>query len=373
MVDFIIFFVTSKCNSHCKFCFYKNKLNRNDDVSLEEIRKISLQLGFFSNLLFSGGEPFLRKDLPEIINIFVSQNKVKNIHIPTNGITTSSIVSTVQKILNDKRNSDVTFSVNPSVDALEPLDISLRGREDAFSSVIETIKELGKLKKYHKNLQVAVNSVFSNENYSDLKDLVKLIDGFDFIDFHNLEVMRPRALCDYSTVKVDLDGLKKLHLLILKLHEHRLKIRIIKTQNIFQYLRALARVVGWVGHIRYSQTIKEKFLNKKIGLFACPAGKEVCVIDSNGDIKICELRETLGNLRDNDYNINAVLRNQKTQSLRKEIIKSKCSCTHICFIDEYIHLGVKHINPKIILMIIYHYFKFFCLNLKKDISLDVKS
>ena len=90
MIDFLIFFVTSKCNSNCKFCFYKSKLNSGDDLSLGEIRKISLGIGNFTNLLFSGGEPFLREDLPEIVDIFISQNQVKNISIPTNGINTNT-------------------------------------------------------------------------------------------------------------------------------------------------------------------------------------------------------------------------------------------------------------------------------------------
>src|SRR5512135_1713176 len=70
----IIFFVTSACNLRCSHCFYWQNLNRQEDLRLEEIEKISLNLPSFSRLLISGGEPFLRKELPDIIRLFYKNN-----------------------------------------------------------------------------------------------------------------------------------------------------------------------------------------------------------------------------------------------------------------------------------------------------------
>lgn len=357
-IDFCIFFVTSKCNSNCKFCFYKDKLNREDDLSLEEIRLISSKIGNFTTLLFSGGEPYLRQDLPEIVNIFVNQNKVKNISIPTNGINTETIVSLTAEILNNIRNKNIRFLVNVSLDALEDLDAVLRGRKDAFSTVINTIIKSGRLKRNYKNFYLTVNSVFSNESSPDFATLIKLVGEFDFVDFHNMDLIRPKYLADDFSPRVDARLLKKMHLLLAKMNEYKLRRKMAGSNNFIQWIMGLRSLVGQIGYLRYGQRIKEKFLEGRGDLFNCPAGKSICVIESNGDVKLCELRETVGNLRDNQYDLQAILNSLPARRLYNKIVKSKCNCTHTCFISEYINQGLKQQNFKIIFSIVYNYFRF---------------
>ena len=65
--NLLIFFVTSKCNAKCDFCFYWEQLNRQGDLTVDEIRQISATMPRFQRLLFSGGETFMRKELVEIV------------------------------------------------------------------------------------------------------------------------------------------------------------------------------------------------------------------------------------------------------------------------------------------------------------------
>src|SRR4026207_1833647 len=82
----VILFVTSRCNALCQTCFYHAELNHPGDMTFAQIEKISRTMPPITDLWLSGGEPTLRRDLSEIINLFVANNAVNRIIIPTNGL-----------------------------------------------------------------------------------------------------------------------------------------------------------------------------------------------------------------------------------------------------------------------------------------------
>ena len=95
--------VTAACQSKCKTCNiglkYQHDPKRAErDLKLEEIEKIFQTLGHIYFFNISGGEPFLRRDLPEIIKLACRYLKPRIIHIPTNAIASGKI-----------RESDVTM------------------------------------------------------------------------------------------------------------------------------------------------------------------------------------------------------------------------------------------------------------------------
>jgi molybdenum cofactor biosynthesis enzyme MoaA len=56
----LFLFVTSRCNSLCRTCFYFDRLNSRDDLSFDQIRRISETAPPFRKLWLSGGEPRVR-------------------------------------------------------------------------------------------------------------------------------------------------------------------------------------------------------------------------------------------------------------------------------------------------------------------------
>ena len=85
----LTFFVTRRCNLRCPFCFYLAGAAPPGpdapELSLDEVRQISLSLGHLLWLAFSGGEIFLRDDIVEISRIFYDNNKPVIMLYPTNG------------------------------------------------------------------------------------------------------------------------------------------------------------------------------------------------------------------------------------------------------------------------------------------------
>lgn len=63
--------ITDRCNMNCKGCYSRTSFrNKTADLSLEEINTIfeQLQRNSISKIVFSGGEPFLRTDIYEILS-----------------------------------------------------------------------------------------------------------------------------------------------------------------------------------------------------------------------------------------------------------------------------------------------------------------
>lgn len=317
-LNYLILYVTSKCNSYCKSCFFYKNLNKDTDLSLEEYIKISENLGRISILLLSGGEPFLRNDLVEICSTFIENNSVNNLLIPTNGLLTQRIVE-VAKILATKF-PRVIISINPSLDGMQDYHDLIRGVKNSFARAITTIRELEKVKKEYKNVQIIVNSVINQDNISELKKLIVYLSGFD-LDYHAFEIMRGDWR-DKNLKLAGIDEIKELHKFIIEYRKQRIK-------NLFEKIIV-------IGALRYIHKIKENFLLGRSWSFRCSAGRSILVIYPDGGVSLCEIRNYAGNLRDENYDINRLLHNEKALKMLGEITRSRCSCTHICFLNASI-------------------------------------
>jgi hypothetical protein len=97
--DSLFLFVTSHCNSLCRTCFYFDKLNSRDDLTLAQIDRISETAPPFHKLWISGGEPFLREELADILILFVRRNGVRHINLPTNGLLPEKIFAVIDRVL----------------------------------------------------------------------------------------------------------------------------------------------------------------------------------------------------------------------------------------------------------------------------------
>jgi len=96
--------ITNMCNSKCKTCnvwrIYKdNPKARERELSIDEIEKIFKSIGhtYFFNI--SGGEPFMRNDFPEIIDLGCKYLTPKIIHTPTNALMPERIEKTTEEIM----------------------------------------------------------------------------------------------------------------------------------------------------------------------------------------------------------------------------------------------------------------------------------
>src|SRR5215218_4234014 len=102
----VILFVTSRCNAFCQTCFYHAELNQPGDLTFAQIERVSKTMPPITDLWLSGGEPTLRRDLSNIIDMFVSNNGVERIIIPTNGLIKTRVYDVVDPALGNNPQLD---------------------------------------------------------------------------------------------------------------------------------------------------------------------------------------------------------------------------------------------------------------------------
>ena len=98
--NYMIFFVTARCNAACKMCFYKENMDNNltkEELSVAEYEKISARIEYINVLGISGGEPFLRQDLAEILKVFYRNCRPLVVDLPTNAYLTEQVLRQVEE------------------------------------------------------------------------------------------------------------------------------------------------------------------------------------------------------------------------------------------------------------------------------------
>ena len=100
---FLTVFVTARCGLNCGHCFYREELLNGDihsELTLEEFSLFTERSPPFPKLIITGGEPFLRKDLAEIVELFYhNRSSARQITIPTAGQHESDIVELTERVL----------------------------------------------------------------------------------------------------------------------------------------------------------------------------------------------------------------------------------------------------------------------------------
>ena len=184
----VILFITSACNFACETCFYSEKLNdTKNDLTFNELEKITSNFKEIRMLLLTGGEPYLRKDFFQIMKLFYEKNKTRKLHLPTNGYATKKIIQDTTRMLEELPKLQINIGV--SLDAFGLKHDLISKKVGAFEKAIQTQELLIDLEKKYKNLSTVFYTVLSNDNINEVDKLFKYIVekfGFERIGFSPL-------------------------------------------------------------------------------------------------------------------------------------------------------------------------------------------
>lgn len=307
----LIYFVTSACNAKCPHCFYRDNLNQENDLPLEEIKKISHSLGKIYQLLLSGGEPFLRKDLAEICQLFYQNNYLEELQIPTNSLLADKIYEVVEAIL--KKCPGIELNLNLSLDGTEKMHDEMKGVKGNFKKAIENYQNLAKLKKAYQNLVINVTSTVTKRNIDNLFILAGYVkERMLLVSHHYLGYERGRLYTDAI-------GLPEIEQLI-KLNE--------KIEKLYRSKNGLI----YTNLIKKINRTKMETLMKKEQVVSCLAGRLIGVIYEDGRIANCEMLPEIGKIKAGNFR--RAWQSQARIKQQREVIEKKvCSCTHECFIS----------------------------------------
>ena len=121
--------VTYRCNAKCNMCeVWKYPSVTSEEIGIDVIKKLPEMT--FTNI--TGGEPFVREDLPEIVDVL--RKKTKRIVISTNGYFTDRIVDLC------KTYRDIGIRI--SIEGLQKTNDQIRGMQDGFDRGKGTLLKL---------------------------------------------------------------------------------------------------------------------------------------------------------------------------------------------------------------------------------------
>ena len=108
--------ITSVCDMRCVHCFFTEELDDKPRKKLQmtthQLERISETLGGkLPILIIAGGEPFTRKDLPQVVRAFYENNELESVYLMSNGGIQQRIIPDVTRILDECPRLNVTVAL----------------------------------------------------------------------------------------------------------------------------------------------------------------------------------------------------------------------------------------------------------------------
>ncbi|MBP5772755.1 MAG: radical SAM protein [Eubacterium sp.] len=186
--------VTYRCNARCNMCNrFKAPSKPEEEITVEAIKKLPEM--YFTNI--TGGEPFIREDLKDIVRELYK--KSDRIVISTNGFFTDRIVDLCKEF--------PEIGIRISIEGLEETNNKIRGLEDGYNKGYTTLKKLVEMGMKDVGFGMTVQD-------ANAKDLVALYDlsnemnmefataslhnSFYFVEAKNIIHDRPMVAAEFE-------------------------------------------------------------------------------------------------------------------------------------------------------------------------------
>lgn len=320
--QWLIFFITARCNARCSMCFYWEEIEHASEareLTLDEVRRIARKLPKMTYLSLSGGEPFLRRDLVEIVQAIVDAADPVFVSIPTNGAFPERVAAALAAL--SLRNPGTFFDVHLSVDGpAEVHDKIRRTKAASYAQVMATHAAVAPLAQRRGNVGLKFVLTVSTENVDVLGPFIdelaatKACDRVHLVPLHGTFKDRSLAVPHERYIELAQRAFDACNRQPRRGFRHRL-------------FAAIKRATD----DRLQRIHDEADLGRM-----CGAGERIVVLGPYGDVLPCEpLQKSVGNLRDHDYDLAAVLRGDGMRAFADAHLGAgKCNCNWGCAIGS---------------------------------------
>ena len=320
----LTFSVTNVCQSRCKTCsiwelYQKQPDKRNEELTLDEIEKIFQSMGHIYVFNISGGEPFLRPDITEIIAAACKHLTPGIIHIPTNAIAKNRIETKTREILAVlKKNCPQTqLTIKPSLDHIGPKHDDIRGVAGNFEKVMAVYHRLKEFQSDHPDLHVELGTVISRWNVGDVEEIAQYVAKLGVDSYRNeIAEQRSEMFNTQNDITPDAEQYDKAVGFFVQQVRHNMMSR-----KPFQRITNAFRLVYYDLAIRI---LKE---NRQV--IPCYAGISNAHMTPYGDIWACctlGYDKPMGNLRNYDFDFKALWDSPEAKKIRNYIRAGHCNC-----------------------------------------------
>lgn len=311
--------VTYRCNAKCTMCNrYKVPSKPEEEISLETIRKLPEM--YFTNI--TGGEPFIRDDLKDIVRELYK--KSDRIVISTNGFFTDKIVDLCKEF--------PQIGIRISIEGLEQTNNDIRGLEDGYNRGYTTLKKLADMGMQ----DVGFGMTVQDRNAADLVPLYNISDelGMEFAtaSLHN------------SFYFVESHNIIKDRLMVAQNFEDLIN-RLLESNSPKKWFRAYFNH-GLINYI---------FSQKR--LLPCDMSFDTFFIDPYGDVMPCngtKEKQVMGNL--NEQSWDELWNSEQAEKVRKLVRNCDRNCWMIGSVSPAMH---KYIYKPALWVVKHKFLRFF--------------
>ncbi len=292
--------VTYRCNAKCNMCNrYKCPSKKEEEITLETIKKLPPM--YFTNI--TGGEPFIREDLSDIVRELYK--KSDRIVISTNGFFTDRILKLCEEFPN--------VGIRISIEGLEETNNSIRGLENGFQRGYQTLKKLVE----RKHPDVGFGMTVQDANAKDLVALYQLSNELH-MEFATASLHNSFYFVENSNIIHD-------RLKVAKEFENLIN-ELLKSNSPKKWFRAYFNH-GLINYI---------FSQKR--LLPCNMAFDTFFLDPYGDVMPCngtKEKEVMGNL--NTMSFEELWNSSQAEEVRKKVRNCQRNCWMIGSVSPAMH------------------------------------
>jgi len=326
--SYFIFYPTSRCNLKCSHCFYHDSLNKRfNELTVDELDKITKSMDPLLHLILTGGEPYLRHDLDQIVKIFYENTRVPIITIPSNGWYLEKMDRQITNMM--EWCPYLTLNQQISIDGIGSdhndirMDKQVKNSDNSFEKAIKSINHLKKLQKIYERINIGIIITFTNQNQKKFKDIVKTI--YEMVSPDNISINLVRG-DPKQRVNLDLD---------IELYKDAVKYRddLFYQKKMSGHARFKGNKLATAGRVLLNKLVNKTYEENKY-ITPCYAGNLSGVMYPEGNVYPCEILDDthkIGNIRDFDLDFKKLWLSKKAKEEVNFIRKTKCFCTHECF------------------------------------------
>lgn len=320
----LTFSVTAACQSLCKTCqigkiHRENPQRAKDDLTLEEIEKIFRSMGHVYFFNISGGEPFLRKDLPQIVELACKYLTPGIVHIPTNALAPKRIEELTLDILKVMKElaPHAPLTVKPSIDGVGAKHDEIRGIKGNFEKLEETIARLKDVQNHYPAFHLELGTVVSNFNIDHLEEIEDYVHSLGIQSYRN-EIAEQRE--EFFNIDDPITPTGDQYEELMKRFKQKIR------ENI-GLKKKLARITESLRLVYYD--LVSEIMKQKTQMIPCYGGISNVHLNYNGELWPCCVlgyAKPLGNLRQADYNFRQVFHSGQADEVRRYIRAKRCWC-----------------------------------------------
>ena len=314
----VTFSVTMRCQSRCRTCFIWKHDPPAEEMDLRRIEMLFRSIGWTYFFNVSGGEPFLRDDLPEIVRLACRHMRPAVVHIPTNALAPGRIEAMTESILEimEDEAPGTVLTVKPSFDGVGSLHDEIRGVPGNFQKLLDTLERLKGLRERYRYLQVGVGTVISRYNADRLSEIIAFAKDLG-VDTYINEIAEEREefFNTGSGITPDGDSYGR----IMEAFKESVSRRM-------RNMPLLGRITTAFRLVYYDLVVR--IIREDRQVIPCYAGILNVHVNADGSVWPCAVLAYSGELGrlEGDTDFREIWRSRRSRRIRRSIRRGECAC-----------------------------------------------